>query len=52
MLYNLENRIDPLIPDTSEITPIHEAWLDQWNVDYKYYQERMLYPRKWIGYPR
>ena len=48
LLYNLDNRIDPQIPDTSEITPIHEAWLKQWNVDYRHYKSRMLYPERWF----
>ncbi len=30
LLNNLDNRIDPEIPDTSKITPIHENWLNQW----------------------
>lgn len=51
MLYNIENLIDPLIPDTSRMTPVHKAWLRQWKADYEYFQGRMLYPWNWIGYP-
>ncbi len=35
----IDNRSDPLIPDTSHITQIHESWLAQWRVDYNYYRE-------------
>ncbi len=34
----IDNRLDPLIPDSSEMTDIHDAWLKQWRVDYSWYR--------------
>lgn len=47
LLYNLENRLDPQIPDSSSMTSIHISWLQQWTADYQHYRARMLYPDVW-----
>jgi hypothetical protein len=43
----ITNHLDPLIPDSSKMTPVHGSWLMQWDVDYSYYKSRMLYPERW-----
>lgn len=49
LLNILDNNLDTLVADTSDRTPIHDAWLKQMSVDYNYYKNRMLYPEKWGG---
>ena len=44
LLNILENSLDTLIADSSEQSEIEKAWLQQWGVDYRYYQGCMLYP--------
>ena len=47
LFYNIENRLDPQIPDSSNMTPVHGAWLKQWAQDYGRLRERMLNPDYW-----
>ena len=52
LLNILNNRLDPLIPDSSGMTVIYEAWLKQWEADYDWYRTIMVYPERGIPYPR
>ncbi len=48
----INNRLDPLIPDSSEMTEIYDAWLKQWNADYSWYRTIMLYPERGFPFPK
>lgn len=44
LLNNLEYSLDPLIPDSSDRTDIHDAWLKQWEELARHYRYRLTHP--------